>query len=69
MAALPSYKVNLDMAISDVHYVSHGGLFKPSYRELMADLLQMEGKDILLPRSYQSVVLRPFTKFLEKLAH
>lgn len=57
---------SLDMVISDVYYTTHGGLFKPDYHGLLIDLLDIGKSDTLLPRSYQTEVLRPFITFLEK---
>lgn len=59
---------NLNLAISDVYYTSHGGLFKPNFQELMIDLFEIEGRgDGFLSKDYQSSVLRPLIQFLEKL--
>ncbi|NGX42462.1 MAG: hypothetical protein K940chlam7_00742 [Chlamydiae bacterium] len=56
---------NLSVATSDVYYATHGGLFKPNYHELLIDLHFLRGKDVMLPRSYQTSILTPFINFLE----
>ncbi len=58
---------NLNQAIYDVHYTVHGGLFKKDYQQLLIELRLLQGKDVLLPRTYQANVLEPFIKFLETL--
>ena len=56
---------NLNVAVSDVQYSRHGGVFRPNYGELLEDLYELTREDALLPRSYQTNALRPLIAYLE----
>lgn len=57
---------NFDSIVSDVYFATHGGVFRPDYGNLLQRLLKLttSKSDALIPRSYQTSVLRPFVAFL-----
>ena len=57
----------LQQAISDVYYTSQGCLFRANYYDLTIELTELVGKDALLPKTYQTNVLRPFIDFLTNM--
>lgn len=58
---------NLNYAVTDVHYTTQGGLFKANYYDLLEQLNALMGKDLLLPKEYQSNVLKPFIGFISSM--
>jgi hypothetical protein len=52
------------MAVSDVQYSRHGGVFNPNFEELLIELKNLSREDTLLPSIYQTNVLHPFANYL-----